>query len=87
MTGRRNANRVEHLLDQIEKISSSDITGVRNDLIESGQDPDELRQIGISLVRRYKGRERLSSAQKSRERLVEKIDTGLENKRRANEKE
>lgn len=66
--------RLGRVMEQLARAGSADLDGVRQDMRERGEDPDEVRKRGIAFVRRLKGRLRLSRASQQREETVGKLE-------------
>lgn len=72
-----NSNQPEHIKTVMEKIArmgSADLEGVRKEMEERGKNPEELRERGMSFIKRLKGQLRLSAAEEERQKTMSKLE-------------
>lgn len=73
-----NSNQIEHMkrvMEQLARMGSADLEGVRQEMQEQGEDPEAIREQGMALIKRLKGQLRLSAAGAERQETMSKLET------------
>lgn len=61
-------------MEQLARMGSADLEGVREEMREQGEDPEAVRQEGVEFVKRLKGQIRLSEAGAERQEAMSKLE-------------
>lgn len=61
-------------MEQLARMGSADLEGVREEMREQGEDPESVRQEGVEFVKRLKGQLRLSEAGAERKEAMSKLE-------------
>jgi len=72
-----NSNQTEHMkriMEQLARMGSADLEGVRQEMREQGEDPEAVREQGMAFIKRLKGQLRLSAAEAERRETVSKLE-------------
>lgn len=65
---------MRRLMEQLARMGSADLEGVREKMREQGEDPEAVRQEGVEFVKRLKGQLRLSEAGAERQEAMSKLE-------------
>lgn len=61
-------------MEQLARMGSADLEGVREKMREQGEDPEAVRQEGVEFVKRLKGQLRLSEVGAERQEAMSKLE-------------
>jgi hypothetical protein len=66
--------RMQRIMEQLARMGSADLEGVRQDMRDQGKDPNAIRERGIAYIKRLKGELRLSAAGAKRQDTTKKLE-------------
>jgi len=61
-------------MEQLARMGSADLEGVREEMRDQGEDPEAVRQEGVEFVKRLKGQLRLSEAGAQRHEVMSRLE-------------
>jgi len=73
MDNTNQVDRMKRIMEQLARMGSADLEGVRQEMREQGEDPDAIREQGMALIKRLKGQLRLSAAGAERRETMSKL--------------
>lgn len=74
MENTNQVDRMKRIMEQLARMGSADLEGVRQDMVQQGEDPDAIREQGIAHIKSLKGQLRLSAAGAERKETMSKLE-------------